>query len=72
MKSLLSAGGHCRSCVQVRNQFAFQLGNHVFELQLAPLEPLDAQSIMMQAINQMTNCDVEVAVLDLQFIYPGL
>jgi len=64
--------GHRRSCVQVRNHFAFQLGDHVFELQLAPLESLDAQSIMMATLNQVTDYDVEVAVLNLQFIQPGL
>ena len=61
-----------RSCVKIRYEFAFQLGDHVFELQLAPLEALNAQPVVVIAVNEMLDDDIQVAMLYAQFIQPYL
>ena len=56
------------SCVQIRNHFALELNDHVLEFELTLLETLDAQSVVVFALDQVLDDHVQIPVFHPQFV----
>ena len=49
--------------IQVRNQAALELRDHIFQLKLASLQALNPHGIVMAALNQVLDDHIQVSVL---------